>query len=210
MTRKIIARQVPPESQESTWEYWPSERYVLVNRWDGSYTTETYDFIIENIEFWDEYDSVEELLDSEDIERADGKTWSTEQLAEWNDIVSGEYFTDGDEETVCRLLSLIDGGNWQAGVIRGCSQSDWYDIYYDADVWDDDRLAYLEAEVFNTGTEWCCTEDDDEEACYYTIYSDYDDIREDIAGYYRGGDEDVEVELQAFDGWDMTARYKAV
>lgn len=88
------------------------------------------------------------------------------------------------EDVRCRLLSLIEGGNWEYTELYGCVQREWQGFYYDSDSVNREELRRIESDYFNLGTEWHCRVEGDEEELAMRVYCyewDDDKIREEIA-----------------------------
>ena len=163
MKNKIIAKQIPPEYQNSYFDIdmWPG---VIIhgNRHYQDYTTPEFDAI---------YD------------RFDG------------------------EKRILRALHIVTGKRYDVRTIRGCCQGDWQDIYFPVDDYTRDALDILEADYFNTGTEWIV----DVNGCDVGVYTyswNSDGTREEIAGAV--GADPADVVLLEFTGWNRTAAYREV
>jgi hypothetical protein len=160
---KIYAKQVPPEYQESYFEYecWPG---IIFH---GNRNFES----ISTPEFRTIYD------------RFDG------------------------EKRILRALHLVTGKRYDVRTIRGCCQSDWQTIYYPVEEYTRAALDILEADYFNTGTEWIVNVDGCDVGVYTYSWNN-DGIRAEIAAAVGAAPDDVV--LQVFDGWTKTAKYQEV
>lgn len=237
MCAKIIAEQVPPEYQESNWWMYKENfeetegvnyRFIIHgNNEYRSYTSDTFDYIEKNIDEWfdDWYDmhhpenswrdeplemvSIAEFLRWQKIERDDDKEWTDEQLQEWESVFNTENYYYS-EDVRCRLLSLIEGGNWEYTELHGYVQGEWQGFYYDSDSVNREELRRIESDYFNLGTEWHCRVEGDEEGLAIRVYCyewDDDKIREEIAEQMWARESEDEVELHKFTGWSRTANY---
>lgn len=71
-----------------------------------------------------------------------------EQFATCRSIDENDY--------ICEALSIIHGKEFVNGTIKGCSQGDWQDYICPKDMLD--RVGYIEAVLFATGTEYRITD----------------------------------------------------
>lgn len=231
MTTTIYARQVPPEYQESPlfWGDLPEGITVYGNRHYkgireefipnletnlGDLADAWCDFTNERPPAW--YDSWAEAL--ADLAPPENRPAYTRQerkhdwpalLLEW-----AETGTRDERAVYCDILRLITGQEWDYCTLRGCCQRDWQNAIYRADLWSGDDLERLEAEYFNTGTEWIIHDDDTppdspEEINGYSIYctewSD-DGIRQEIAD--AAGASPEAVKLYKFSSFARIASYE--
>lgn len=212
----IIAKQVPPEWQESPlnrFDEFPEDVYVFGNRHYIDHTTEILNNIPRLLE-----DLADEL---KTLKR--GGYWATDFAQILRDNLQGAEFTRADrlkwieliekwestdEETTifADVLGLLLGKPFEFGTIRGCSQSEWQHVIYPAK-YGRDWLDSFEAEYFNTGTEWDVYEEGDEDDSYSIYCTSYDPRRE-IASIANTTPDNVI--LYAFDGWELTPKYKEV
>lgn len=121
-----------------------------------------------------------------------------------------------DNAFICDALGLITGRAWDWCTLRGCCQSDWQYCIYPADEWNGASLERLEAEYFNTGSEWIVHDDQDAPdgpedingfSVYCTGWND-DQLRQEIADAAGGRPEDVT--LYKFTGYTRRAEYEEV
>jgi hypothetical protein len=111
------------------------------------------------------------------------------------------------EKRILRALHLVTGERYDVRTIRGCCQSDWQTIYYPVEEYTRDALDILEADYFNTGTEWIV----DVDGCDVGVYTyswNNDGTREEIADAV--GVDPADVVLLEFTGWNRTAAYTEV
>lgn len=227
---KIYASQVPPEYQESPLmldeSFFPDDVILDGNRDYRSHTTPAYDRIIEYMD--DAQEALDDLENYPDdayykdateainaiFPRDDGKRYSTRQIHAWKAIIT-EW--DQDDDQVCDALELITGNAYVSTTIRGCCQSDWQDAFFPAS-WGRGSIEELEAEYFNTGSEWavCETDDDiqdvsdldDQDLVYmYTTSWNDDDTKKEIADAFNGTANDVT--LFPFSGFSRVASWNA-
>ena len=77
------------------------------------------------------------------------------------------------EDIICSVLSIVTKRDWDHRTIRGVTQSDWNEIYYPVNEWNDKKLDNFETMYWNTGSEWCIHDGDAEP-----------ETPEDIEGYW--------------------------
>lgn len=227
---KIYAKQIPPEHQESPFflekEYYENVN-IFGNRDYTSHTSALFDalpgMLDELFSVWcdftdgcprDYYNSWEDALN--DIAPPQGRPEYTreERKHTWPALL--EDWNGPRQRTLCRALTLITGREWDSCTLRGCCQGDWQDCAFLVEEWSAAALERLEAEYFNTGTEWIVHDENTAPASvddingfsiYCTAWND-DGIKKEIANAAGGRPEDVA--LYAFDGWTRAAKYKEV
>lgn len=141
---------------------------------------------------------------------------------EWERLIDlAKRFDKRSAEHLCEGLSLLIGEPYESRFIYGCSQSEWQQLFYPA-CYGDDFPDMIQAEYFNTGTEWIISSSDnsivtpkDARETGHTVYchswSD-EGIKREIAkhasyeGY--GNAEDINVVLFKFDGYSHVPVYK--
>lgn len=229
---KIYAKQVPPEYQESPlfWDETAFENIeIFGNRDFNRHTSALFDRL-ENIlaDLWDEwaemqagqkwyraYDTWAEALAG--IAPPEGRPEYTreERRTAWPELL--QRYQDArhlENRILCDALGLITGRAWDFCTLRGCCQGDWQECIYPADEWDADSLERLEAEYFNTGTEWIVHDDDTEpdspdEINGFSVYcTGWNDnmIRQEIAD--NAGGNPADVTLYKFTGYTRRAVYE--
>ena len=206
--KKIIAKQVNPEYQESPlmiFDEWPENVIFDGNRDYRSCTTDEYDHIMEHFDDmayeWDNRDAngytLAELLRDYGFFRADGKSWTKKQRHEWRVLMKN--YSDGErEEMETAALYLITGHKWDYTMIRGCGQGDWQYIYYDTEMYSAEDIEQIEMEYFNTGSEWIIEDGDGEIFSMYCYEWKDEAIRAEIAN--AAGVESEEVTLYKWEG----------
>lgn len=229
---KVIARQIAPDYQESPFGLLYDKDFykgiiIAGNRdfmdfyGDG---TEAFTFARRELEdgyLFDDLQAIEKRRFGDTIfknateairERFPReKPYTTREIGEIKKIVNkyGEWRVD-DDKTVCELLKITTGAEWQKTTIRGCCQSDWNTIIYRADLWDAAAIERIEKEYFNEGSEWeirYADEDSDEyEFTQYCYEWSDDGIKKEIAD--ETGVQPDEVQLEVFDGWSRTEKYR--
>ena len=217
--QKIVAKQVPPEYQESPWDY--DERYdrhvVIGPRNWQDFWTEAYGitrFCEEWFDFWAYMCDPETItipplpirkfLESQEIVKMSGEEWTKDELKRWIKLFDDHHGHSVSHDEVCEMLSLLDGGNWQHEQICGVVQREWADCYYDADVITKEGVDIIEANYFNLGTEWIIDDD-----CSVYCYGWNDDmIRQELADAIECKPE--EIEMHKFTGWTSVAGYEVV
>lgn len=228
--KKVYARQIPPEHQESPLflgdEFFPDDVAVFGNRNYNEHCPPVFDRVYsvlyegELLDAWDEqregrgYKTWADALN--DLVPPEGREPYTreERKHKWPDLLAKFWGAKSKEYNAiyCEALELITGKKWLHGKIRGNCQGDWQDIIYPAEK-GQDWLKWFEIEYFNTGSEWMVHDEEDEpespeEISGFTVYchgwSD-EEIRAEIAE--TAGENPADVVLYGFDGWTQIARY---
>ena len=208
-TRKVYARQVPWEWQESPWddEQLKTDKAALYgNRSYGRY-----------------------VFDWEDVGAACPYSTEQEMLLDYVPPVGRDSYTDEEIETwkfasqmynpnygrnaqwgICMGLTLMLGKEYDYKTLRGSCQSDWIYFIYPTDLYDDEAVRRLETEFFNTGEEWIVHDEDTVPECAedvqgYSFYV-YDNTRKEIAEAEGVDPEDVV--LWEYDGMRQVPKYK--
>lgn len=226
--KKIYARQVPPEYQESPLQMcdeWPENVYVFGNRHfieraEGLQgirdALEGLNDAWEHLQSGDGYyqswkEALYNLAQPDDAEReytrAERIQWIN--LAAWYGLVRDNWKENG---ILCQALQLITGQEYEHAEIRGCCQGDWQNIIYPASYGRAWRDAF-ETEYFNTGTEWIIHDggdvpEDPEEIDGYSMYCYSYDPRAEIAA--ETGTDPADVILYEFNGYTRRAEWKVV
>lgn len=231
--RKIYARQIPPEYQESPLFFrWDEETHpglvVTGNRDYNSHTVPVWDKWAENWEeAADELDKLKDrggnpwyknateaimdLLPPEHKER-----YTTQEIHRWKSILADMQTCRSSEEyrPALAALELMTGHKWDTCTIRGSSQGYWQNVYYDTTLWSREALNNLEIEYFNEGAEWIVHDEEEPPECPedvqgYSVYThawNDDGIRREIADAAGGDPKDVI--LYTFTGWTRSACYE--
>lgn len=225
---KIYARQIPPEFQESPlfWEdaaiegveIFGNSRY---NRRTSALFDRLPDILEELAAVWDNmtngfYENVDWAGELAEIAPPVGREAYTreERKNAWPALLND--WNGPRQRTLCRALELITGRAWDSCTLRGCCPSDWQDCVFRVDLWNGEALERLEAEYFNTGTEWVIhngnaapdsPEDIDGEPVYCVAWNDTG-IKKEIAAAVGGSPENVI--LYKFDGWIRAVKYEEV
>lgn len=227
--KKIYARQVPPEYQESPLQQcdeYPENVFVFGNRDFFGHRAEEIEEIREALENiaadfdenerhpasdFDVWDMVENYIPA----KADGTPWVVGNIMlimkyalELTESALDRY---EEYEIIANTLELIHGEEFRVCLLRGCCQRDWQWCIYPAAYGDTFREVF-EAEYFNTGSEWTIHEGDDEpeepdDIDGYTMYCT-GDPRAEIAEAH--GVNPADVDLYEFDGYTRRASWKAV
>lgn len=220
---KIYAKQVPPEYQESPLFYgdWPENVYVFGNRSFNQHAERLEEIraaLDELSDVWEElndggsgyYESwIDALRDILPHDDARDEYTRPERLELAKLAAQFEWCSSSAENSIlCRMLELITGREWESGTLRGCCQGDWQEIIYPAE-YGQEWLEVFEAEYFNTGTEWCVKENEDDPG-YYQYCTGWNDdlIRAEIAS--AAGCNPGDVILLKFTGWSRSASYEEV
>ena len=220
--RKVYARQVPWEWQESPWddERLKIDKAALYgNRSYGRYVFDEFEQVVKALE----------EMDWDDV--GDDRLYSTEQemLLDYVPPVGRDSYTDEEIETwkfasqmynqnygrneqwgICMGLTLMLGKEYDYKTLRGSCQSDWIYFIYPTDLYNDEAVRRLETEFFNTGEEWMIHDEETVPDCPeavngYTMYV-YDDARKEIAAEAGVAPEDVV--LWKYDGMRSIPKYK--
>ena len=204
---KIYAKQISPEYQESPFFNWdPADLYPGVifkgNRYFNSHTTPEYDAIRNGLDeltncidtdgkfiygIW--YENMTEAVKSLIPAPQHKARYSTRDIKAWREIASEWYITTNENALICRALQLVTGKEYEYITIRGCSQGDWQEILFPVEEYDRNALDILEADYFNTGTEWIIHDESSdpegpEDISGYSLYCygwNTDQIRAEIA-----------------------------
>ena len=120
-----------------------------------------------------------------------------------------------DKWDVAECLSMIADEEYRYKQISGCVQSEWQDVYYNKHI-DIDKL---EADYFNTGTEWRVIESDEDyedayelptEDAYYVYCYGYNDdmIKQELSDVSGVSVEDIV--LFKYEGYIQMPKYSRV
>ena len=228
MNKKIYARQISPEYQESPLmmggEFWPDDIIVTGNRDYRTHATPAYTALIGNIDSaaddlkdigyrvgW--YANATEYID--DVFAPYHKAgYNTKEIARWK-LIAAEWFDanrDEESQLICQALYLMTGTAYEYNTIRGCCQGDWQEMYSPVH-FNPDFVRNFEAEYFNTGTEWIVHDGDEapespDDISGYSMYCYSYNPAEEIAR--ESGVDVADVVLYEFDGYTRTAQYKEV
>lgn len=232
---KIYAKQIAPEYQESPLFIdgcFPDNIAVCDNRDFNSHKPELFEKVQEVLE----QGELAEVLEY----TKDWAEWyknATEAINEYLSLENGKKYSmnaihvlrclvldysccacSRKNEILCKVLSIVDGREWDFDTIRGICQSDWQEVFFPVDEWSKEALRQFEMEYFNEGTEWIVDDGEFNPATdsplningysiYCTSWSD-EGIRKEIAD--AEGVDPADVVLYAFEGWSRTAQYKEV
>lgn len=218
---KIYAKQVPPEYQESPlfmWEEWPENIFVFGNHHYNQHAERLEEIrrgLEEIADEWEElhnggsryYSSwIDALNDIFPPDETRGEYTRAERLELAKLAAQYEWAGSSAENNIlCAALGIVTGHEYAAGTIRGCCQGDWQEIIYPAE-YGREWLETFEAEYFNTGSEWCIKENEDDPGYYqYCTGWNNDLIRAEIAS--AAGVTPENVILYSFTGWSRSAEY---
>lgn len=220
--RKVYARQVPWEWQESPWD----DEQLKIDK-AALYCNRSYERYVFN-----EFEQVVEALEGMDWDDVgDDRPYSTEQemLLDYVPPVGRDSYTDEEIEAwksacqmynpdygrneqwgICMGLTLMLGKEYDYKTLRGSCQSDWIYFIYPTDLYNDEAVRCLEMEFFNTGEEWMIHDEEAVPDCPeavngYTMYV-YNDARKEIAAEAGVAPEDVV--LWKYDGMRSIPKYK--
>lgn len=220
-TRKVYARQIPPEYQESplyTFDEYPENVSVFGNRHYEGHKTNELEKVENALEECAEhalsagrgqyYETFTAALEDY-FPRPNGKHYDGIAKKAWRALLETVEKTGEDLQAYCIALELWTGTAYDYTTIRGTSQGDWQEIIYPAD-WTRDSLQAFETEYFNTGEEWLVhdgpeTPETPEDISGYSLYV-YRDARKEIAEVEDVNPENVT--LYAFERYSQTPVYK--
>ena len=231
---KIYAKQVSPEYQESPFYlFGPDDLYTGViftgNRQYNSRTTPEFDKIQAGLDDltntldyngkflpgrW--YENITEAVNDLMPAPQHKARYSTRDIKAWREIATEWYITTNENALLCRALQLVTGKEYEYTTIRGCCQGDWQEIIFPVEEYDRDALAIIEADYFNTGTEWIIHDESNdpegpEDISGYSLYCygwNVDQIRQEIAD--AAGAAAEAVTMYEFAGYNKTTKYNKV
>lgn len=142
-----------------------------------------------------------------------GNRWFNSHTTPEFDAIYNRF--DG-EKRILRALHLVTGKRYDVRTIRGSCQSDWQNIYYPVEEYTRGALDILEADYFNTGTEWIVHDentdpDGPEDISGFSVYCygwRTEDIKAEIAEAY--GATDAEVILYQHSGYTQIPKWEAI
>lgn len=231
--KKIYARQVSPEYQESLLfsggcgfenitvtgnRDFKSHIQPVFERvkdvLDEGSLAEELDYLIEHHKYPQKQfkDLIEEHLPPEK------ESYSHNDIQTLSNLVVKYCMAIHDRQysILCEVLSIVTDAKWSYSCIRGCCQSDWQYVFYDTAMWSEESIACFEKEYFNLGTEWIVHDEENVPECAedvsgYHIYcygDSNEEIRKEIAEWC--GCETAEVTLYAYDHSERVDYFKAV
>lgn len=220
---KIKVTQVPPDRQESPLiekDEIFNEIYLMQDRWRKAADGRLSDLM----QKWDEY--IDDMADAVEEAPNDWKnlipmfrSWLGLEKDEgsrypvvWRKAIDDYGYSDHGEENLMPLWALT-GKKYELDTIRGCSQSDWADLYHLAS-WSQDDLDLFAAQYFNTGDEWMIEcPDGSYLSCYTTGWND-DMQRQEILDFVkdniRSDAKAEDLDIKAFTGYSMTPEYRSI
>lgn len=134
--------------------------------------------------------------------------YSTREIHMLNNLVcSYGIYSREDEKILVSVLDIVTGKKWTTSTIRGNCQSDWQIVIYPADVYSDSDIEQLEADYFNTGTEWIIHDEEsapesEDDISGYSVYCyswSVESIADEILDY-AGGNHTDDIVLYPIDG----------
>ncbi len=115
-----------------------------------------------------------------------------------------------DYRIICKALKLITKQEWSYITIYGKAPVDYNHFFYQKSDWTEKEIKIFEIEYFNLGSEWTIYDDDDEPIdniyCYNTELN-AQEIKQEIRGAL-GVDDDTNIVLYAFDGYETKEKYE--
>ena len=180
-TRKIYARQINPEYQESPLFYadmfdWDAEKLSICgNGHFHEHKTELFERVEQVLNGGELAEALEDIASGEGCyflpycknateaitdylpPEKEGRRYSTKQIHELKQLIgdyAGSYAARDCDDILCAVLSIVSGELYKCRTICGCSQGDWNTVFYAAAYWNKEALDNFETEYFNEGTEW--------------------------------------------------------
>ena len=220
--RKVYARQVPWEWQESPWddEQLKTDKAALYgNRSYGRYVFDEFEQVVKALEEmdWDDvgddrpYSTEQEML-LDYVPPVGRDSYTNEEIETWKfaSQMYNQNYGRNEQWGICMGLTLMLGKEYDYKTLRGSCQSDWIYFIYPTDLYDDEAVRRLETEFFNTGEEWMIHDEETVPDCPeavngYTMYV-YGDARKEIAAEADVAPEDVV--LWKYDGMRSIPKYK--
>jgi len=235
---KVFARQISPEHQESPMMWCGDEMYKDVifigNRRYISRNVELYDDVknalndINDCFGWhkegkkNEYCCFPSPLHKEKFSNSELGKWVKLSRAYFEPNLKESYW---EENIFCEALRLLTGQKYDHTTIRGCSQSDWQNIFYPIARYSDKAIRCLEMDYFNLGSEWIVYDSDGEPESPEHVhgYTDYcyswkdDELKQEILGHLglsslgsgslSEATVSAEVVLYKYDGYTKVPKY---
>ena len=220
--RKVYARQVPWEWQESPWddEQLKTDKAALYgNRSYRRYVFDEFEQVVKALEEmdWDDvgtarlYSTEQEML-LDYVPPVGRGSYTDEEIEAWKFACQmyNPNYGRNEQWGICMGLTLMLGKEYDYKTLRGSCQSDWIYFIYPTDLYDDEAVRCLETEFFNTGEEWIVHDEDTVPECAedvqgYSFYV-YDNTRKEIAEAEGVDPEDVV--LWGYDGMRQVPKYK--
>ena len=226
--RKVYARQVPWEWQESPWddEQLKIDKAALYgNRSYGRYVFDEFEQVAKALEEMDwtyfadcgsaevdrPYSTEQEML-LDYVPPVGRDSYTDEEIEAWKFACQmyNPHYGRNEQWGICMGLTLMLGKEYDYKTLRGSCQSDWIYFIYPTDLYNDEAVRCLETEFFNTGEEWIVHDEETVPDCPeavngYTMYV-YDDARKEIAAEAGVAPEDVV--LWKYDGMRSIPKYK--
>ena len=220
--RKVYARQVPWEWQESPWddEQLKIDKAALYgNRSYGRYVFDEFEQVVKALEEmdWDDvgddrpYSTEQEML-LDYVPPVGRDSYTNEEIETWKfaSQMYNQNYGRNEQWGICMGLTLMLGKEYDYKTLHGSCQSDWIYFIYPTDLYNDEAVRCLETEFFNTGEEWMIHDEETVPDCPeavngYTMYV-YDDARKEIAAEAGVAPEDVV--LWKYDGMRSIPKYK--
>ena len=221
--RKVYARQIRPEYQESPleWEGYPEDLIIPADRHTKGHNVDhpayrhIMDYLEEMAGAWED-DTVyyvgrmrhvkphsltlAEILHDYHFEREDGKPWTNQQKHIWRKLMEADDYNTEDG-AMLEAMRLITGKEWDIRSIHGCCQGDYAEVIYPVDMYSKEDIDRFEAQYFNLGTEWIIHDEREApetpaDVSGYSVYCyEYSDdgIKKEIADVEGVQPEDVEL-----------------
>lgn len=130
-------------------------------------------------------------------------------ISVWKKAAEDYCSEKNDVDDHAAVLTAMTGKKYEKRTLCGSCQSDWADMYYPIDDWDEERLKKFEADYWNTGTGFSVESPNDDDPRYVYCYGyNEETIRKEIAEAVKANPADVG--LHVISGYVTTALYTAV
>lgn len=228
--RKYIMRQIPPEFEDFA-IYFDDEglmpisgecNAVYINDgrnytrgYNGDEYSSYYKQLSGLIEDYDNqiYDTVEELFEdcASDIPK--------EKYGKLAELIDCCYHYGITNYQIAEFLEIKTGKLWNVKMFHGYSQGDYCEVVYCSDVYSAEEIKEIGKMYLGCGSEFECIDCDengeptDEICCGYfatddIVWTEDERLVKHFAEYF--GCQPDEIEVQLFDGYIRTAKYKTV
>lgn len=231
----IYCKQIPPEYQDSQVYLFaddgmgPDYINVTGNRHYISRTSPLFDRVYNALENGELVEALDDIKNSlyknathaiNDLLKPEKARYSTRDIHALKELVNAYTDTragsNGENDILCKVLSVVTGRKWDWEIIRGYCQGDWNEIFYPVDDWSREALNAFEAMYFNTGEEWIIHDEENipegpEEVSGYSCYivsNTEEGTRKELAKI--AGCSTNDLVLWAFNGFIQVPQYKAV
>lgn len=200
---KVYARQIPPDKQESD-----LQRARVCNKAMALYGNPKLKKCTNNI--------FDEVLDATKYNDLNSWVFSNIDKQKMKNVIKlmYNYNTFPNNNTLCKLLSIVTNAKWTYTVIQDVNLSNWQYLYYKVGHVTGEDVYNVSIDYFNRGSEWIIHESDtiftnpDEIAGlnYYFLTNDCTKIKEKIASFKNCSVADIV--LYKFKGYKKIREYE--